>query len=341
MKRFCPLLLTACLLGISKAGFCQEDFFVALSSVKARPLAMGGAFTSIRDDLSAMDYNPAAFDLYQSEKIFRLTVFFNPVAPVVVAKDHRRLSVSSRSNWTDAFISLGSLVKAVTFSMNSFTAGFLFAEQSLGTTLTRKDRRVLSADGFLDHHSNSAVVNLRLAERVSIALATSLYYQTEGQKRQWGLGSSYGVLLKTARKVRVGVAYIDLPKKMPDYRATGERILDETVNFGVSYEPDTRTLLSADIRNLTEEERRITREVHLGAERVLFSQVALRVGYYRKKIDRKNVFSCGLGLMDGNHWVEQGNQFGHPNFCFNYAFVYDSGPDGPQRWHFASLIIRM
>ena len=61
----------------------QDHYFANLYNVKSRPLAMGGAFISIEDDLEAVFFNPATFNLYKNKKNHRITFFFNPISSLI------------------------------------------------------------------------------------------------------------------------------------------------------------------------------------------------------------------------------------------------------------------
>ena len=65
---YLPLLLCNTL-------FAQNNHFVTISTIKCRSLGMGGATTSIQDDLGVIDINPAAFNLYRVKKPHRFTFF--------------------------------------------------------------------------------------------------------------------------------------------------------------------------------------------------------------------------------------------------------------------------
>ena len=63
--------------------FAQSSRFFTLSNVKARPLAMGGAFMSITDDVASIDFNPAGYFLSENEDSRHVHLFLNPVSPFV------------------------------------------------------------------------------------------------------------------------------------------------------------------------------------------------------------------------------------------------------------------
>ena len=81
-------LIILLLLLYSQICLAQDNYFATLNNVKSRTLAMGGAFTSMNDDLESVYYNPAAFTVYANKKNFRLTFFLNPISSAIAFKEH-------------------------------------------------------------------------------------------------------------------------------------------------------------------------------------------------------------------------------------------------------------
>ena len=82
MKKFTIIFLI-----FFSSVYAQQDLYLTLNTNKARPVAMGSAYTSIEDNIVSATYNPASLNLYQKEKKFRITFFFNPVTPAVLLHD--------------------------------------------------------------------------------------------------------------------------------------------------------------------------------------------------------------------------------------------------------------
>ena len=79
MNRLSFLTLVILLI-VSNLAEAVQHRYLTVGTVRARALAMGGAYHSIEDDFSAGFYNPAAFRVNptRNERPFRL--FFNPNA---------------------------------------------------------------------------------------------------------------------------------------------------------------------------------------------------------------------------------------------------------------------
>ncbi|MFQ5650366.1 MAG: hypothetical protein ACE5IY_10535 [bacterium] len=321
----------------------QTERFVTLSNVKARPLAMGGAFTSVVDDMAAINYNPAAYELYKRNKTGRLSVFLNPVSPVVGAIESDKLFSGSNPPGEDLLLGLSLILKSVSLSFNSLELGVLLGEQGLDVPSSHRNEEVFSASGYRQNHTHTLVGRVKLAEQVSIGASANVFYGSRADasdERDRGFGISYGILLKPEKGLNIGVSLINLPDTLKHYRVPLERIVDESVNVGISYRLANSTL-SVDVRNLGEEqEENLVREFHLGFEQVLLSHFAIRAGWFKKK-NGDHVYSWGVGIFDGNPLWGHERAFNHENFFLNYAFVYERSPIEDTRWHFLSFYLRL
>jgi len=316
----CILILTTNIICV----FAQNNRFVTLNHVKARPLAMGGAFTAVEGDLAAINFNPAAFSLYKLKKSKRITFFLNPVAPIIGAIENKMLFQGSGSKIEDYLFSLGLLLKSVSISLGSIDFSFLLSEEGLNLPDTFVDEKFLRVSGFRQNHSHTFAARLKLADKVSFGGSASVLFgsqEADPLERKSGFGFSYGVLLKPEKGLSIGVSFFNMADSLKEYRLQSERIVDESVNLGVSYQPFKGTLISLDVRNLGEEGSEVVREFHFGLEQVMFSHVAIRGGYFFKG-DGDNVISGGIGLFDWNTIFDLEDTFSHRNFVLNYAVIF-------------------
>ena len=128
---------------------------------------------------------------------------------------------------------------------------------------------------------------------------------------------------------------------MADFLLPFERLADETMNVGISYNPLPGTILSIDVRNLTEEKKENSREFHFGFEQNIFSLAAIRGGYFKERFNNSNYYSFGIGLIDSNLLFKKFNRFFHHDFIINYAFIYQEKKYEFSRCHFFSLLFRI
>lgn len=335
-------IITFSLLILLWQQFCiaQDHYFATLNNVKSRPLAMGSAFTSIDDDLEAVTFNPATFTLYKNKKNFRVTFFFNPVSSLVAFHEYSH-NFHQKINKTDFINASGLLIKAVIISSRFIDTGIIFGEESLTNVYNQHSSKWFELNDSWNNSANTFATCFKLAERVSIGVSGTLYYRRSNNILKRGIGFSYGILLKPNDDLNVGLAYMDLPKNMSDFRLPLERIVDETMNIGISYRPTSSTIFSIDIRNLTEEKKENVRELHIGLEQSIFSIAALRIGYFKERFTPHNNYSIGVGILDSNLLFKEKNQFNHHDFIINYSFVYQETKDRFLRWHFFSLLLRI
>ncbi|MDZ7345096.1 MAG: hypothetical protein ONA90_11355, partial [candidate division KSB1 bacterium] len=328
------------------SGQGKEHLYLTISTQLPRPLAMGGAFTAINDDLAALLYNPASFSLYRDDRVRRLTLFFNPIAPIVALREPEALFGRSTITSEEALAAFAMLIKGVALSVGSFEFGALLGEQAPNEYLL-SSARVFDAHGYIDNHYHVLAAKMRVAERVSLGGSIGLYYSRNVQEsRKWGLGASYGVQVTPLRNVLVGVSYITLPDQQRDYREALDRIVDGALNFGISVHSNFGTILAADIRNLNEEKAHageLIREVHLGMEQIVLSHLALRAGIFRKRhesAEDRHAISLGLGLADVNGFWPAKRRFNHPNWLLNYGMVTEKMVGARRFFHTVSLIWR-
>jgi hypothetical protein len=328
-------------------GQDPEHYFIAVSTLVARPLGMGGAFTAVNDDLAALLYNPASFTLYQDYRARRFTVFLNPVAPIVALQKPEALFGRAYYTWEEAAAVAAMLVKGMTLSLGAFEFGALFGEQSPQPEHFSAPR-VFNANDYLDNQYNILAMRMRVAERVSLGGSLGLYYRSDAERgRRWGVGTSYGVQVRPSRRVAVGVSYITFPQMAPDYREAVERIVDGGVNLGVSVHSKFGTIIAVDFRNLGYENAatsELMRETHLGVEQVLLSHLALRAGAFRKRYENaenRYVLSAGVGLADANGFWTPKRRFSHANWIFNYGVVTETLAGQRRFYHALSMIFRL
>ncbi len=321
----------------------QSNRYFTINTSKARPLAMGGAFTAVVDVLAAMDFNPAAYYLAKDDDLPPVTLFLNPVSPFVGGIHHDDLFSGSGSPVDDFLLGLSLVLKSMSFNFDAVQVGFNLSEEGLNLPEIFFENNPVRVDGFRQNHSHTVVGRLELAKKVSMGAAVYFLFGSSPLaplKRVKDFGISYGILLRPEKGLNIGVSFVDPPDSLSQYRLPLERLVNESVNIGVSYELlFTRTLFSIDVRNLGEESNVAVRELHFGIEQVLLSHLALRAGYF-KKVHGDHVFSWGLGLLNDSLLSSSAGE-GSRNFYLNYAFVHEKALPTDNRWHLFSFLIRI
>lgn len=302
---------------------------------------MGSAFTAIEDDIAATFYNPATLNLYLTQQDHRITVFLNPLGAATFGSRTADQDENQSNDDNRIVKSLSLLLKGVAFTSKFVDVAFVLNEQLIDANPNFPKPRIFDNCDIWDNCYHSVAARFKLADRVSIGVAGS-YYTTasEGTKLR-GFGFSYGILLKPAPNLNVGLAFIDFPQQIPDVRLPLERMADQTMNIGVSYRPFSSTILSFDIRNLTEEQQKSVREAHFGIEQNIFSILAIRGGYFQEKFSKNQTYSVGLALFDWNLLFSKERQFDHPQFTLNYSYVHQKKEMEWLNYHILSFIVRI
>lgn len=310
------------------SGTLRTHIYRTISTVNPRPMAMGGAFISVNDDVAALLWNPAAFILYETEVTNRLSAHFNPIIPLVLLyEDHR--------NVADFLTALGAGVKAVTFSHRWAEMGLLLWEEPFYNPAASGDGRFFNADRTLKHTMHTLGLRVRLAPTVSLGSSGNLYRIRNARRKMVLAGAvNYGVLLKPARGLVVGLAYFDFPTALADLRWELEGLRDESINGSISFHPDDRTIMAMDLRDVSGRERIDWSRFRFGFERTFWERVALRFGYFQVGRQEHNVYSFGLGLMGRGLGA---TPYDHSSYLANYALLVEE-KEGEQRlWHLLSV----
>jgi hypothetical protein len=319
--------------GIGDAAVCGQDRFVTLSTVKARPLAMGGAFLSVEDDLAALDFNPAGFSMNTLSSKAQVSVFFNPLGPILLLENRNKVSV-----WD---VSLGWVVRGIAFSVGSLHIGVLLGEEVIADNDRLMRSCLWDGTGYSGQRNMGFGVSLSLASRVSLGIAGDLFVREEGGRKKFESGYRYGIIVKTRSNLDVGLCFVDFPKEYRGDRMALERLADETLNIGVSYAPWKALTLALDVRNVSDEGKGVVREPHVGFEVTPWHHLTLRGGYYSDWKEKRDTYSAGLGLFDWNSMLPEHRRFSHATFAVNTTVVWQRAGGIVNRWFFLSCVLRI
>jgi hypothetical protein len=329
----CAIILCAVILMLtSSPEATTQNHYRTISTTSPRPLAMGGAFISVRDDLDALSWNPASFILSDKELTHRFRIYFNPIiTTILLYDDHRDMG--------DILAALGAAVKALTYSHRWAEIGLLLWEEPLLDPLSSPNGRFFRSDRILEHHRHTLGLRIRLAPSVSLGCTGNLYkiQDHEGHSTLAG-GANYGVLLRPVRRMEVGLAYFDFPSSLSDRRIDLEGIADESVNGSVSLHPDGCTIIAMGLRDAAEGDKIGWDKFRFGFERTFWNIMALQVGYFQSRQGRNDVYSFGFTLSGGGrkHW--QLLPFRVRNYQASYALLREQGVDITIHWHLLSLL---
>lgn len=316
----------------------QENYFATLDVSRIVPISMGGAYVAVEDGIGSVAYNPAAVKFWNLKRGFHFSLIVNPVAPTglfLYYKDNQTTPLSDGQWWSVA----RTLLKGVVLSIPPFQAGVTLYEEPLQRYKDLPRNNIFSARRFLSNHYETAFTRINLADRFSLGGSLSYYtFEDSGQvKRE--LGASYGVLIKPAKNLNVGIMFYDVPDLIQNTRLPLERMVDETVNVGLSYTPFHGMMATLDVRNISEETKPASREVHFGMEQKFGSVVGFRGGYFQENKSHKKYFSAGIGLLSTNIFRPDNAKYDNADYVFNYSYVVErSDLQWKDQWHLFSFL---
>ncbi len=249
--------------GAAMAGDAGQESPFSVG-VGARALAMGGGFTSLADDASAVFYNPAGLAAMQFQEVsFMHMALFEG-------------TVCDYASWAYPVLSHG---------------GFAAAYMRIGTN------DIIRRSGFEDRgrfdYSTSQFLfsyGRRLREGLALGLSMKIVNQTLDVYSDYGVGLDFGMMTGVYKNLSAGVIIRDMIPASIKLDTTSE-LTPLSVVGGLSLKRiklTDRTELMASFELERVENRSI--KVHTGAEAVFDGAYALRAGY-----DRDN-FSFGAGL---------------------------------------------
>lgn len=311
-------------------SYCDEKNFVTINSIKARPLALGGAFLSVKDDLAALEYNPASFTVNTLNSNVNFSVFINPAGAVVLIKNF--------NNFSNIGVPIGLLVCGFSISVKRLNIGFLLGEETFTDIERLNCGNALSLNDYPFNRKSSLCFSLALAPRVSIGIAGDFYYHKINNKEVMRFGYRYGIWVKSLKNICIGLCFFDLPEKFSMDRTILERFDDETLNVGFSYSPVNSIHLSFDVRNVSDENKIAAGEPHFGLELIPWKHICFRGGYY--KMDNTEVYSFGVGLLNENFFLPVDKRFNHNEFILNTAFIWEKNSIICSKWFLLSCVVR-
>ena len=320
----------------SKAAAETEDHFFAISYGRTRAMGMAGAFAAVPGGMEAVFFNPATLQLTDLNRGFRLTLFVNPLASAALYNlyTNQENSRLSRGQWWNV---VRVFPKALFFSTPILEAGFVNQEELETREAYHPHKKFFEPQYFFQHHFETAVLRVKLAEQVAVGVTFSYYSYPEGDSVQQGFGASYGVFIRPSPKVGVGIMFMDLPTQMRDLRLFWDRFEGQTVNAGIAFHPFSLTTLSLDVRNLTEDNLANTREVHVGIEQGIWRHLYLRTGYFQDSRLPRRFFTAGFGLLNLGFAADGRRKFSVPVLALNYAIQIETGTSRTVRRHFLSF----
>jgi hypothetical protein len=325
------------------AARAESNRFLTSGISRARSFAMGSAYHSLVDDFSAGLYNPGAFKLNSTREEHSYRFFFNPVAAVTAfyeySKYNRDYEKDDKLTMTEGLAAASLLIKGAVMTTHYVDIGCNLGEEIImSDSLFSRKGCFFSDEGLTNGSFNSAFVSVKIDPSISLGISGTLYKSRTSGKSTYKGGYALGILLNPNPKLSVGIVYNEIPREFSRGRFNPESIEAETVTSGISYYLDENMVISVDLRNLNKEDKLATREIHTGFERRFFERIALRAGYYRKKMTQDDVYSFGIGILPAVNKISKYLNSTR-NDLFSYTTIIEENGI-KYNWHIFSLLIR-
>ncbi|MEA3408862.1 MAG: hypothetical protein U9Q95_00780, partial [Candidatus Eisenbacteria bacterium] len=257
----------------------------SVSTVSPRPLAMGGAFMAVDDELAAMAWNPAGLMPQQCGSGADFRVHLNILgAPAIVRETGLLTGVESEPFASlpaieKLSVALGAVAKGASVRVGGVAVGILLLEEHLDPDGLADTRGLADASDLLSAYYTTFAFALQLAPSVVIGGSEIILsgWDVPGERKN-GSGRAYGALLRPNEKVTVGLTYLDLPSDFDHYRLAVEGLASRTMNAGLAYRPLDELLLTFDVRDLSEKHPETSLEPRVGLEWNLWGRGAVRAG---------------------------------------------------------------
>lgn len=299
-------------------GFSNPRYYVTLSTIKARTVAMGGALSAVSGELSSLDGNPACFSLGELGQK-GMSIFVNPVAPFLLLKNREAFSKNRELAY--------SLFRGLGIQWERIYLGFLIGEECLSDSSRLYRSLPWDVGEEVAHWHSTLGVAFFLSQKVSFGVAGE--WLSKKGENPFSMGYRYGIQLQVRPNLMIGMFYFDFPDAYRQDRIWVERLADETLNAGVVYLLSSWIKLAMDIRNVTEEGKIAIREPHIGIEITPWETLVFRSGYYRNRNFRSNAFSGGFGIRYSS------------KIQFEFSFVQEERDRQKATWIFLTSLWRL
>lgn len=321
----------------------QEHVYFPFNTSKVRAFGLGGAVTALPDNFGASNYNPGNYDFYRTNDGFRFTMFISPLMPVLVLKYPDQFFGRAKYNDnTKAYAAVLSLIKSVNFNFRSLNIGLNLGEPNFFVhPALAQSRQFINSSSIYWNHTNSLILNFKLADQVAIGAGLHLIYYSEGNRRHFTYANTYGIMMQPKSFFRVGVNIFNIPKEVESIREIYEDISNEAISIGTALFFPLKTTLSFDVRNLALDGAAKREKYLVGLENQLVKHVAIRGGLKILDFASRPGYSFGIGLVNSNSYHGQRFKFNHNNYLVNYAVVFDTFQNKKYAIHSFSLTIHI
>jgi hypothetical protein len=306
---------------ISPTVLGEDKDLVFLSTIKARSMAMGGAYMGVSYKTESMLWNPAGIQIpphadksgrFHSNLLaapFVVTgIFSYMTASAIEGDDEDEYGNEYPTPMTDRateslYAALPFFFKSASIRNESGTvalAGNLVEDILPYETLDKRKRGRQDMDMF-DNLGYQFGMRGRISTQFSVGATLGFYNLYEDNEHPFGNTLTVGTMYCPSEKLSLGLGYFNYSPGAKDVLLPLERITEKSVNLGLSFRPDLDTEITFDMRNLLNDEAEAYGERHIGAERRLARWFALRGGYYKQNNNGADIASLGFQCKSFNY----------------------------------------
>lgn len=256
--------------------------------VGSRPIGMGGAFSAVANDANAIYWNPAGLPLLQRQE---LTTMYGNL-------------FGSKLGFTNTYLGyVFPLKEKHALGVDWYHFGFS------DTELGYKQNKLSLSYGIRPWRFFSAGLNLKMVD-------TDMTLDKNSIGKSRGYGLDFGLMFYPLSRVQIAFMGQDLTGTSVSYdNGVSEEIFPRNYRFGAAFLPFEGTTFAVDIDD----------RLHVGAEYIPFSMMALRAGFQRTirhvgNYTRKNIYAGGAGFK----WK-----------FLRLDYVYEYDPDLPSTHRFS------
>lgn len=276
MKKYIKIALLIFLVGLGTAGFSAVNSVAGLYSpldnagASARVLAMGSAFVGLADDSSALFWNPSGLSGIKNTE----------------------MSLNHNS-WLAGIVQETGVVAVPTKNLGAFALGANYVNYG---SMAGYDN---SGNKTADYSANSYGLSLgwgkEIAKNISAGFAINGASKNIGANGYSDVSADLGALWSPRKDLKLGVSYSHLGSKMAGYSLASDLRFGGSYNLAIS---KTNQLLLA--AGGVYEQNGVNR-LQLGAEDMIHSFLALRIGYNLPLADTEiqglKSITAGVGIV--------------------------------------------
>ena len=306
MKTIHIFMIFLIILVILSNNDADSQTIVNFLNSNSRAMSMAGSFTSVYDIDNSPMWNPSISILEKDRKLgveskySHFEVDLIPVGLAIGVLALENLFGDSTESNSDFWKAIGIFVvysvRGYTYSKDKFQIYLKLNEDLFDYDLT-------DTKNFFDNSQSMLTFSYQLGRE--FAIGTSLnYYQIyiEDEGRERGMGESIGLSYNSlaVNQLSYGITYFNFPNNIKNVREKTERLVDNSINLGVSYHYNYDYLISLDIRDINHLDNDSFLETHLGLEEKIYNFEKGKLffrqgGYFLNNTSRKAVYSFGFG----------------------------------------------